>query len=63
MKKIYFIGGPMGVGKTTACKILKNKLVQKLKPLRVKITITGTLSMSTVPIHLTLMFKRQDPTL
>lgn len=26
MKKIYFIGGPMGVGKTTACKILKNKL-------------------------------------
>ena len=26
MKKIYLIGGTMGVGKTTTCQILKNKL-------------------------------------
>ncbi|MGF0031660.1 AAA family ATPase [Bariatricus sp. SGI.154] len=26
MKNIYLIGGMMGVGKTTTCRILKNKL-------------------------------------
>lgn len=26
MKKLYLIGGPMGVGKTTVCQILKKKL-------------------------------------
>lgn len=26
MKDIYFIGGPMGVGKTTVCQILKRKV-------------------------------------
>ena len=26
MKTLYFIGGPMGVGKTAACKILKTML-------------------------------------
>ena len=26
MKKLYIIGGPMGVGKTAACRKLKNKL-------------------------------------
>lgn len=28
MKKLYLIGGPMGVGKTTVCQILKKKLDQ-----------------------------------
>lgn len=26
MKTLYLIGGPMGVGKTTVCQLLKNKL-------------------------------------
>jgi broad-specificity NMP kinase len=26
MKNIYLIGGTMGVGKTTTCQIIKNKL-------------------------------------
>ena len=38
MKNIFLIGGTMGVGKTTVCEILKNKLSIQSYPASILVT-------------------------